>query len=112
MKIELTREQMKSIKKESALIVDNEEWEYVEQDGEEEEDEHGRYYSHIYMRISDRKCFRINLFYIRYGYKDYGFESDSQDCVAYEVEKKEIVKYEWRYVRWLQFALLDIGQTN
>jgi len=100
MKIELTREQMESIKKESALIVNNEEWEYVEQDGEETEDEHGRYYSHIFMRMSDRKCFRINLFYIRYGYKDYGFESDSQENVAYEVEKKEIVKYEWRYVKW------------
>jgi len=99
MKIELTREQMEAIKKESALIVDNEEWEYVEQDGEETEDEHGRYCSHIYMRMSDRKCFRINLFYIRYGYKDYGFEGDSQDCMAYEVEKKEIVQYEWRYVK-------------
>ena len=51
------------------------------------------------MRLSDRKCFRVNLSYIRYGYKDYGFESDSQDNVAYEVEKKEIIKYEWRYVK-------------
>ena len=99
MKIELTKEQMQAIKDESKLIVDNEEWEYVEQDGESEEDEHGRHYSHIYMRMSDRKCFRVNLFYIRYGYKDYGFESDSQENVAYEVEKKEIVEYEWRYVR-------------
>jgi len=99
MKIELTNEQMKAIKDESDLIVNNEEWEYVEQDGEEEEDERGRYYSHIYMRPSDGKCFRVNLFYIRYGYKDYGFESDSQENVAYEVEKKEIIKYEWRYIK-------------
>jgi len=99
MKIELTREQMQAIKDESKLIVDNEEWEYVEQDGEEEEDEKGRYYSHIYKRPSDGKCFRVNLFYIRYGYKDYGFESNSQENVAYEVEKKEIIKYEWRYVK-------------
>jgi len=74
MKIELSREQMQAIKDEIKLIVNNEEWEYVEQDGESEEDEHGRHYSHIYMRPSDRKCFRINLFYIRYGYKDYGLK--------------------------------------
>jgi len=48
MKIELTNEQMQAIDNESKLIVDNEEWEYVEQDGESEEDEHGRHYSHIY----------------------------------------------------------------
>jgi hypothetical protein len=95
MKLELTKEQMRDIHEENELIVDGEEWEYVCQDGESEEDEHGRYYSHIYKRPSDNKYFCINIFYCRYGYKDYGYESDMQDNFAYEVEKKEITRYEW-----------------
>jgi len=39
MKIELTKEQMEAIDNESKLIVDNEEWEYVEQDGKFVEDD-------------------------------------------------------------------------
>ena len=50
MKINLTDEQMRAVSDECNLVVDNEEWEYIEQDGEREEDEQGRYYSHIYKR--------------------------------------------------------------
>lgn len=95
MKIKLTSEQMKAISNEDNLIVDNETWEYECQDGEREEDEHGRYYSYIYKRPSDCKYFSINIFYCRYGYKDYGYESGMQDNTAYEVERKEIVEVKW-----------------
>lgn len=99
MKIKLTNEQMKDISDENDLIVDNEIWKYEEQDGEREEDEQGRYYSYIYRRPSDGKYFRINIFYCRYGYKDYGFEADMQDNTAYEVERKEITTVQWVSVK-------------
>lgn len=95
MKVKLTDEQMQAIDNESALIVDGEEWEYIEQDGESEEDEHGRYYYHIFKRPSDGKYFRITINYCRYGYKDYGYEDYMQDKTAYEVERKEIKTIEW-----------------
>ena len=99
MKINLTDEQMRAVSDECNLVVDNEEWEHIEQDGEKEEDEQGRYYSHIYKRPSDGKFFRINIFYCRYGYKDYGYEDYMQDNYAYEVEKKEIVTTQWVSVK-------------
>ena len=95
MDIKLTDEQLRAISNEDSLIVDGEEWEYIEQDGEREEDEHGRYYYHIYKRPSDGKCFRITVSYCRYGYKDYGYEDYMQDNTAYEVEKREIITTEW-----------------
>ena len=86
------------ISKENDLIVDGEVWEYIEQDGEEE-DEHGRYESHVFKRPSDNKYFYVTVAYCRYGYKDYGYEDYMQDLTAYEVEKKEIVKVEWQFVK-------------
>ena len=99
MNINLTNEQMRAIHKEDKLIVDGEEWEYVEQDGDREEDENGAYHYYIYKRPSDGKCFRITIFYCRYGYEDYGFEDDMQDNTAYEVERKEVTTIQWCYVK-------------
>ena len=99
MKIKLTREQMKAISDENDLIVDGETWEYECQNGEREEDEHGRYYYHIYKRPSDGKYFTITISYCRYGYKDYGYEDYMQDNTAYEVEKKEVTTTQWVCVK-------------
>lgn len=90
---------MKAVKNEDFLIIDNEEWEYIEQERKREEDEYGKYYSYIYKRPSDKKYFRINIFYCRYGYKDYGYESDMQDNYAYEVKQKEITTVIWANVK-------------
>lgn len=98
LKIELTKEQMMSVKNEDFPNVDGEEWEFECIDGEEE-DEQGKYYYCIYKRPSDNKYFRVSIFYCRYGYKDYGYESDRQDNIAYEVEKKEIIRTEWLRVK-------------
>lgn len=95
MRIKLEDGQMRAIKDESDLVVNGEIWEYVCQDGEREEDENGRYYTHIFKRPSDGKFFRITIFYCRYSYKDYGYENYLQDMTAYEVEKKEITMTQW-----------------
>ena len=79
---------MQDIDSGKKLIIDNEEWQYVCQDGETEIDENGKSYRFIYRRLSDDKLFRITNYLCRYGYEDYGFEDGSQDCNAYEVEKK------------------------
>lgn len=99
MKIELTSQHMQDIDNGKKLIIDNEEWQYVCQDGETEMDDNGKSYRFIYRRLSDGKLFRITNYLCRYGYEDYGFEDSLQDCMAYEVEKTEVIKYEWRYVK-------------
>jgi len=97
--IELTSQHMQDIDSGRKLIIDNEEWQYVCQDGETKIDENGKSYRFIYRRLSDDKLFRITNYLCRFGYEDYGFEDGSQDCNAYEVERKEVVKYEWVYVK-------------
>jgi len=97
--IELTSQHMEDIDSGKKLIVDNEEWQYVCQDGETEIDENGKSYRFIYRRLSDDKLFRVTNYLCRYGYEDYGFEVEYQDCNAYEVERKEIVRYEWVHVK-------------
>jgi len=98
MKIELTMSQMEAIEEGRGLNIDNEKWILIDQDNEYAMDENGKYIEYIYKRPLDERFFRIVICLGRYGYEDYGFESDSQENVAYEVEKKEIVQYEWRYV--------------
>lgn len=94
MSIKLSNEQMESVKNECDLIVNGELWKYIEQESEEE-DEQGRYYSHIFQRPSDKKYFLIDIFYSRYGYKDYGYEDYKQDKTAYEVKKKIVTTTTW-----------------
>ena len=89
---------MKDVKNESKLVVDDELWEYVEET-ETDEDEQGRYKDVIYKQPSTGKYFMVTLFYCRYGYKDYGYDSDMQCDEAVEVERKEIVTVEWRTVK-------------
>lgn len=98
MKIKLYNEQMEAIKKGFNLIINNEKWRFIDEIVESDMDDHGKYNEYIYQRPSDNKYFRITIFLCRYGYEDYGFEFDSQDNHAYEVEKREVVKYEWVYV--------------
>ncbi len=93
--ITLTNEQMRAVAYEETLIVDGEEWEYVEQDGDREEDENARYEYHIYERPSDGAYFRIAVAYCRYGQKDYGYEDYMQDAKAYEVYKQEVKVVKW-----------------
>lgn len=95
MKVELTNEQMEAIAYGDDLIVDNEKWEYIEQDEDTEEDGQGKYETHIFKRPSDGKYFSIMVTYAKYGYEDYGYEEFMQDLVAHEVKKKKIVKTEW-----------------
>lgn len=98
MQIRLTDEQMRQADYEGELVVDGEAWVYVEQDGDAEEDERGRYITHIYQRPSDGKYFEINVAFARYGYKDYVYEDYMQDCTAYEVERKEFTTTIWSHV--------------
>ena len=99
MKVKLNDKQMRAIAYEEDLIIEGEIWECIEQDGDAEEDEDARYETFIYQRPSDKKYFRIAIAYARYGYKDYGYEDFLQDYFAYEVEKKEIKKVVWSYVK-------------
>jgi len=62
---------------------------------EEDMDDNGRYVSHIYQRESDGKYFRVDLFWIRYGYEDYSFEKDYNDGDLTEVEKREVTITRW-----------------
>jgi len=61
----------------------------------EDMDDNGRYVSHIYQRESDGKYFRIDLFWVRYGYEDYSFEKDYNDGELTEVEKREVTVTKW-----------------
>lgn len=58
-------------------------------------DDNGRSVSHIYQRESDGKYFRIDLFWVRYGYEDYSFEKDYNDGELTEVEKREVTVTKW-----------------
>lgn len=98
MKIKLTESQMSDINKETDLIVNGETWEFIEET-EDDEDEKGSYKDVIYKQPSTGKFFRVTLFYCRYGYKDYGYESYMQCNEAVEVEKKKITHVEWRTVK-------------
>jgi len=62
---------------------------------DEDMDDNGRYVSHIYQRESDGKYFRVDLFWIRYGYEDYSFEKDYNDGDLTEVEKREVTITRW-----------------
>jgi hypothetical protein len=97
MKIKLTNEQMRAINDGENLMVNGEEWEYIDE-LDIEEDEQGRYFTYIFKRPSDDKHFMITLAQARYGYEDYGYESFMQDFTAYEVKQKEVKKIEWVYV--------------
>jgi hypothetical protein len=103
MKLKLTEVNYNQIENEEDLIIDGDTFEYEDEsdtdESDTEENEHGRYKTLIYRRLKDDKYFRINVFYCRYGYKDYGFEFYMQSKEAIEVEKKEIVRYEWITVR-------------
>lgn len=61
----------------------------------EDMDDNGRYVSHIYQRETDGKHFRVDLFWIRYGYEDYSFEKDYNDGDLTEVEKREVTVTKW-----------------
>lgn len=95
--IKLTEKQMSALTDEEDLIVDGETFEYV--DGNEREDEHGRYKNLIYKQPSTSKYFKVKLFYCRYGYKDYSYESYMQVNEAVEVERIETVNIMWRIVK-------------
>jgi len=88
MKIELTKKQMEAIDFEKKLIVDNEEWIYVCQDGERIEDENGSFSNHIYKRSSDNKFFRVPMVYYKRDDDDgdYSYEIDMKNNIAYEIE--------------------------
>lgn len=58
-------------------------------------DDNGRYVSHIYQRETDGKYFRVDLFWIRYGYEDYSFEAGYNDGELVEVEKREVTITKW-----------------
>ena len=93
MKYKLTKDQMKDIRDEF-LVLDNEELEYV-CNTDEYMDDNGKGKTRIFQRKSDGKYFAVDLYWARYGYEDYGFETDYCDCEAYEVEKKQVMVENW-----------------
>lgn len=94
MKVDLTESQISDVANENKLVVNGELWEFINEQ-ESEMDDNGKYNDIIYKQPSTGKFFRITLFYCRYGYEDYGFESYMQCNKAIEVEKKEVVHVEW-----------------
>ena len=98
MKINLTDEQIISIKNGKELIVgENERWDLIEE-LEDDMTENGIYSDVIYQQPTTNKYFRITLFWVKYGYKDYDFDLCMQNKVATEVKKEEIVRHVWREV--------------
>lgn len=98
MEVKLTECQMSDIECGNKLVVDNDVWEFVNE-SETDIDDNGKYNDIIYKQPSTGKFFRITLFYCRYGYEDYGYESYMQCNKAIEVEKKEVVHVEWCTVK-------------
>lgn len=98
MKIDLTENQILDVAKGNKLVVDGELWEFISEE-ESDMDDNGKYSDIIYRQPSTGKFFEITLFYLRYGYEDYGFESYMQCNKAIEVEKKEVIHVEWCTVK-------------
>lgn len=94
--IELTKEQHRMLR-DDYLEINGEELECVE--SSEDMDDNGRTKTIIWKRASDNKFFAVDVFYCRYGYEDYGYESDMQDFDLYEVKKEEVITYKWVYVK-------------
>lgn len=94
--IGLTTEQMKNIDVNETLIIDGEKLEKV--DKETEMDDNGKTELFFFHRKRDNKTFMVTLFYCRYGYEDYGYESSMQNNRAVEVVKVPVTKYEWQVV--------------
>lgn len=82
---------------ESDFEFEGEQYEYVEE-LEREIDDNGRYFTYLYKRKSDGKFFKIDVFQVRYGYEDYGFESGFNECELIEVEKREKVITTWEAI--------------
>ncbi|MBK5492592.1 hypothetical protein [Bacillus sp. TH13] len=63
---------------------------------EEEEDMDDNFKNLTYY-LKDSKGNHIMVFItlIRYGYEDYGYESDYQEFDVYKVEKREVVTVKW-----------------
>lgn len=91
--IKLTKEQHQMIDDCESLELNGEEFEYMEE--HEDMNENGVNKIMIWKRPSDNKFFQSLVYYCRYGYEDYGYESSCQDLNLYEVEKKEIITYKW-----------------
>ncbi|EOO20010.1 hypothetical protein [Bacillus cereus] len=66
---------------------------------ESDMNDNGRYDSYILQRESDQKFFQLNVYYVRYGYEDYGFEISYQDKEIYEVEEQVINITKWVSVK-------------
>ncbi|MED1665647.1 hypothetical protein [Brevibacillus laterosporus] len=92
MKIKITDDQLYDAK-EGVLILNGEECEYL--GTERDEDSNGRASLRYFKRPSDGKIFQVYLYYIRYGYEDYGFDVSMSDNQIIEVERKEFIQYKY-----------------
>lgn len=97
MKIELTDENMIQVCDEESLIVNGEEWEFVEET-DYEYDENGHSKQVYYEQPSTGKIFMVSIYYSMIGYEDYEFDIWMQDKTAYEVEKVIVKREEWKLV--------------
>lgn len=79
---------------ESDFEFEGEQYEYVEEI-ERSMDDNGRDFTYLYKRKSDGKYFMITVYQVRYGYEDYSYDSDFNECDLIEVEKREVTVTTW-----------------
>lgn len=90
--MKLTKDQIYEIRDQEPIEINGEEYEY-HTELEEEMNDHGRSVCYIYTR--NGKYYLTTLFWVRYGYKDYGLDPDFCDREFIEVERKEVCNIDW-----------------
>lgn len=89
---QLTKEEHEHLSGNEKVIIDGVLFQVVETD--EEMDDNFKYLTH-YLADDKGNHIRVDETLIRYGYEDYGYESDYQEFDVYKVEKREVVTVMW-----------------
>ncbi|PHB23078.1 hypothetical protein COE80_19390 [Bacillus pseudomycoides] len=97
MKLKLKDEHFKQFQEEEQFILDGDTYTIHSEKGETEHT-HGITRSYVMERTQDVRKFWLNVEYVRYGHKDYGFEMYAQDHDLQEVKLEAVTKYVWRNV--------------
>jgi hypothetical protein len=92
--IEITEEIADNLFEDCGFIHEGINYEFVKET-DEDMDDNGKTYSYIVKEEGTNHYYSIDVYLVRYGYEDYGFEKYVQDHKMYRVELKTLTTETW-----------------
>lgn len=96
--IEITEDIADNLFEDCGFIYEGINYEFVKET-DDDMDDNGKTYSYIIKEEGTDYYYSIDIYLVRYGYEDYGFEKYAQDHKMYRVELKTVTTETWVFVK-------------